>query len=114
LRRNVKHIALFLLMLMGYYLLPEHYLLVFHPHEHDHHCCALHEGIDGDIVSPLPKHCPEKENYKQIYDLQLKFYFGFNPTTESFCQVFIPEKIKAVSLFLLNPRAPPGLEDVLI
>jgi hypothetical protein len=106
--------VLFLLVLMGYYLLPERYLLAFHPHEHDAHCCSIQNNYEGDIISPLPQHCPEKENYKQIYDFQLKFFDGFKTPKETFCQVYVTEKIKAVCLFLSKPRAPPGLVDVLI
>jgi hypothetical protein len=97
------------MVLMGYYLLPEHYLLSYHPHEHDPHCCSIHLENEGTIISPVPQHCPEKENYKLVYDIQPKFFDGFTPLNDFFDQVYTPEKIKAISPFLSKPRAPPGL-----
>ena len=77
-KRTTIQISLFFVALMAYYILPEHYLLMLHPHEHKSHCCAAHAKEDLTQIAEWERQCPEKENYKQVFDYQFVFHPEFN------------------------------------
>lgn len=71
-------ISSFLILLMAYYILPEHYLLLLHLHEHKSHCCTAHAKEDLTQIAEWERQCPEKENLKQVFDHQFVFHPEFN------------------------------------
>lgn len=94
---------------MGYYLLPEHYLLAWHPHEHDPICCELHEVYEGDLLTSTPKYCQEKENHKQVYSSEFGFFYSlFLPQFHLFIEI-TPLQVILKVINTSPSRAPPFL-----
>ena len=102
-------ISLFFVALIGYYILPEHYLLLLHPHEHKSFCCSAHLN-DGLIqITEWERQCLEKENYKQVFDNQINFQPQFNQLHFKTTEVRISSGYFLCFEDLIHARAPPYL-----
>jgi hypothetical protein len=104
-----RFIASMFLLLIGYYLLPEHYLLPFHPHEHDIHCCEQSQEFDGAVFKPSEKVCLEKENYKQIYYFALVYYKSIAHQPVNILTPELHCAIVSSSYKSTQTRAPPSI-----
>ena len=100
-------ISSFLILLMAYYIMPEHYLLLLHPHEHKSYCCAVHAKEGLAQVTEWERQCAEKENYKQVFDNQLFFQPQFNPVHFKSIEVSINSGYFFCFEDLIHARAPP-------
>jgi len=108
--KYTRRIALCLLIITGYYLLPEYYLQIFHPHRHDSKLCLQHDGCQVDILAGEPQHCPQKEDNKQLYDNGYRFFF-LDPLATSFhYKGQVTRKLTKPLFATTFPRAPPSCQ----
>lgn len=108
--KYTRRIALCLLIITGYYLLPEYYLLIFHPHRHDSKLCLKTDGCSVEILSSEPHYCPQKEDHKQLYDSGFRFFF-LEPIVTAFqYKEQVTRKLTKPLFASTYPRAPPGCQ----
>ena len=102
-------ISLFFVALMAYYFLPEHYLLLLHPHEHKSHCCVAHSNSNQGLVqiAEWERQCIEKEYYKQVFDDQIHFQPQFNRLHFKSAEVSTNSGYFFCFEDLIHARAPP-------
>ncbi len=105
-------ISSFLILLMAYFILPEHYLLLLHPHEHKSYCCAAHASEDVSQITERERQCREKENYKQVFDYQLLFHPEFNQILFKKTRARLNSGYYFCSENSLKARAPPVLTGI--
>ncbi len=105
-RKLTKNIAFFFLTVMGYYLLPDAYLLPLHPHEHDNPVCCKNFK-EQTTVDKTPLVCQEKEEYKQVHHKASPITLNF--IMEPVKHLIIPALPTPVLTNIQShlPRAPP-------
>ena len=91
---------------MGYYLLPDAYLLHLHPHEHDKMVCCRNKSAET-TVDKKPLVCQEKEAFKQLHHPAVSFKLSFIAHKIGYVvKPLFPISPLAILLIPL-PRGPP-------